>query len=424
MSEAQPLLDHLFRRQSGRMVAHLTRVLGPANLSLAEESVQESMLKALQIWPINGVPQNPEAWLFRTAHNAAIDAIRRARTFENKTDTILTELTRSAAKPDLAHIEEELRDDELRMIFLCCHPAIPRDSSIALSLRTVGGFSVREIARAFLADDTAIAQRLVRAKKQIRETGLKLEQPDPSEMETRLDAVLDVIYFIFNEGYTAHEGDDLIRLDLCQEGLRLASLIATSSLSRPRVHALVALMALQSARSAARVDARGDLILLEEQDRTQWDQSLIRLGFKHFEKSMSGFDVSQYHVEAAIAATHARAAASGVIDWKAILELYDQLYEINPSPIVALNRAVAVDKVHGPYEALKAIKPLEADPKLNHYYLLLALRGHLLLELGRREEAAAFFSAALELRCSEPERRFLMRKLSSAKAPKSIPEQL
>jgi RNA polymerase sigma-70 factor (ECF subfamily) len=413
MTSPSPLLDHLFRRQAGRMVAHLTHVLGPSNLSLAEESVQEAMVKALQTWPLNGIPKNPEAWLFRTAHNAAIDSLRRNRTFESKTDSIVTELTRSAAKPDLAHIEEQLGDDELRMIFLCCHPAIPRDSSVALSLKTVGGFSVREIARAFLADDTAISQRLVRAKRQIRETGLKLEQPEPSEMETRLDAVLDVIYFIFNEGYTAHEGDDLIRLDLCQEALRLGRLIAASSICRPRVHALVALMALLYARSAARVDAQGDLVLLEEQDRTQWDQNLIRLGFQHFDKSMSGAVVSQYHVEAAIAATHARAAAAGSIDWRTILELYDQLYEINPSPIVALNRAVAVDKVHGPYEALQAVKPLEADPKLSHYYLLLALRGHLLLELGHKEEAAAFFSAALELRCSEPERRFLKRKLAS-----------
>jgi RNA polymerase sigma-70 factor (ECF subfamily) len=309
-------------------------------------------------------------------------------------------------------MEEQLRDDELRMIFLCCHPDFPRDSSVALSLKIVGGFSVREIARAFLADDAAIAQRLVRTKRQIRETGLTLDAPSSTEMERRMDAVLEVIYFIFNEGYTAHEGDELIRLDLCREALRLGRLIAGSSLAQPRVHALVALMALQSARAEARVDPSGNLILLEEQDRTRWDQKLISLGFHHFDRSMSGDHVSQYHVEAAIAATHARAAATGLVEWPMILHLYNQLLELNPSPIVELNRAVAVAKVEGPQAGLQAIEPLEADPKLQHYYLLLAIRGHLLLELGRSTEAAGYFRSALECRCSEPERRFLRRKLA------------
>jgi RNA polymerase sigma-70 factor, ECF subfamily len=409
-----PLLEHLFRRQAGRMVAHLTRLLGPANLELAEESVQESMVKALQSWPTQGVPPNPEAWLFRTAHNAAIDGVRRNKLLAEKTDAIVLELVRaSSAEPGDPSLEEQLRDDELRMIFLCCHPEIARESSVALSLKTVGGFSVREIARAFLADDAAIAQRLVRAKRQIRDSALSLEQPSASDMEERLDAVLETLYFIFNEGYTAHEGDDLIRQDLCREALRLGRLIAASSLGQPRVHALVALMALQAARTSARVDPQGDLILLEEQDRSQWDQGLIRLGFQHFDTSMSGEQVTEYHVEAAIAATHARAAATGKIEWPIILSLYDQLVEINPSPVVMLNRAVAVAKVDGPQAALDAIQPLAADPKLKHYYLLLAVRGHLLLELGRRSDAAVFFGAALECRCSEPERRFLRRKLAA-----------
>ncbi len=416
VAQTVPLLEHLFRRQSGRMVAHLARLLGPAHLELAEEAVQETMLRALQVWPSQGTPENPAAWLFRVAHNIAIDVVRRDQTLREKTDAIVLELTNSASMPPSdPGIEEQLRDDELRMIFLCCHPDIPRDSSVALSLKTVGGFSVREIARAFLADDVAIAQRLVRTKRQIRETSLTLDAPGAAEMERRMDAVLDVIYFIFNEGYTAHEGDDLIRLDLCREALRLARLIAASSLVQPRVHALVALMALQSARTEARVDSAGNLILLEEQDRSRWDQQLISLGFHHFDRSMSGYDVSQYHVEAAIAATHARASATGSIDWKSILQLYDQLLALHPSPVVALNRAVAVAKVDGPQAALQAIEPLEADPKLRHYYLLLAIRGHLLLELGRRTEAAAYFRSALECRCSEPERRFLRRKLAEAR---------
>jgi RNA polymerase sigma-70 factor (ECF subfamily) len=293
------------------------------------------------------------------------------------------------------------------MIFMCCHPDIPREASVALSLKTVGGFSVREIARAFLADEGAIAQRLVRAKRQIRDRGLTLELPLGADLPARLDAVLDVVYFIFNEGYAAHEGDALIREDLCGEALRLGRLIATSSLAQPRIDALVALMALQAARSPARVDALGDLVLLDDQDRGLWDQRLIAIGFHHFDRSIAGDVVTRYHVEAAIAATHA-----GGPDWPRVLELYDQLWALNPSPVVALNREVAVAKVHGAGAALIAIESLHDHPQLHSYYLYLAIRGHLLLELHRLAEAADAFRAALECQCSGPERRFLQRKLS------------
>ena len=396
------------------MVAHLTRLLGPAHLELVEETVQEAMLRALQIWPDQGVPENAAAWLYRVAHNIAIDAVRRNRTLGEKTDAIVAELSHSAAAlPDDPHLEEQLRDDELRMIFMCCHPEIGRDARVALSLKTVGGFSVREIARAFLADDAAIAQRLVRAKRQIRDGRLTLDMPHEPELKLRLDSVLEVVYFMFNEGYAAHAGEDLIRQDLCLEALRLGRLVAASSIAEPRVDALVALMALEAARLPARVDESGDLILLENQDRSRWDQGLIALGFRHFDRSISGDEVTEYHVQAAIAATHARAGDPQSRDWPMILDLYDQLLALNPSPVVALNRAVAVAKVRGPAEALAAIEPLENDPKLRGYYLLLAVRGHLLLELDRRTEAAACFRAALDCPCSEPERRFLRRKLQA-----------
>jgi RNA polymerase sigma-70 factor (ECF subfamily) len=376
------------------------------------------MLRALQSWPYQGVPENAAAWLFRVAHNIAIDAVRRNRMIGEKAETLVAELSRSAvAEPEDPDVEEQLRDDELRMIFMCCHPDIAREASVALSLKIVGGFSVREIARAFLAEDSAIAQRLVRAKRQIAERRLTLEMPSPPDMGRRLDAVLSVVYFMFNEGYTAHEGDELIRRDLCLEALRLGRLIAASSLSAPRVHALVALMAFQAARTAARVDEAGDLVLLENQDRARWDQRLIALGFTHFDKSIVGDEVSEYHAQAAIGATHARAAAEESIDWPVILRLYDQLLAINPSPVVALNRAVALAKVHGPAEALTALEPLLDDTKLREYYLLLAVRGHLLHSLGRNTEAAEYFRAALECRCSEPERRFLRRKLLACAAP-------
>jgi RNA polymerase sigma-70 factor (ECF subfamily) len=391
------------------MVAHLARLLGPAHLDLAEETVQEAMLRALQTWPYHGVPENAAAWLFRVAHNIAIDAVRRNRTLGEKTDAIVAGLSHSAATaPDDPGLEEQLRDDELRMIFMCCHPEIGRDARVALSLKTVGGFGVREIARAFLADDAAIAQRLVRAKRQIREGRLTLDMPRGSELTARLDSVLEVVYFMFNEGYTAHAGEDLIRQDLCLEALRLGRLVAASSIVAPRVDALVALMALEAARLPARVDESGDLILLEHQDRGRWDQRLIALGFQHFDRSISGDAVSEYHVQAAIAATHARAVDPQSRDWTVILDLYDQLLALNGSPVVALNRAVAVAKVRGPAEALAALEPLAGDPKLLGYYLLLAVRGHLLLELGRPTAAAACFRAALECPCSEPERRFLV----------------
>jgi RNA polymerase sigma-70 factor, ECF subfamily len=411
---AAGLLDHLFRHQAGRMVARLTRLVGPAYVALAEETVQEAMLRALQVWPYQGVPDNASGWLYRVAHNLAIDAVRRDNLFGDKTPAIVEELTRSAEgdAPDV-DVEEQLRDDELRMIFMCCHPDIPRDARVALSLKIIGGFSVGEIGRGFLADESTIAQRLVRAKRQIREGQITLEMPAGADLHARLDSVLDVLYFMFNEGYAARAGSDLIRRDLCFEALRLTSLVAAASIATPAVHALVALMALQAARLDARIDAAGDLVLLERQDRSRWDDRLIAIGFHHFDRSMSGEALSEYHVQAAIAATHARAMDPQSVDWPLILDLYDQLLAINPSPVVALNRAVAVSKVSGPADALEAIAPLETNPKLQHYHLLMAVRGQLLLDLGRFAEAADALRDAMACVCTEPERRFLKQKLDA-----------
>jgi RNA polymerase sigma-70 factor (ECF subfamily) len=348
------------------------------------------------------------------AHNSALDALRHKRLAGEKTDAILTEFSRATIPvPDDPYIEEQLRDDELRMIFMCCHPEFSREARVALSLKTVGGLSVREIAGAFLADEATIAQRLVRAKRQIRERGLTLDMPLGAERKQRLESVLEVIYLIFNEGYAAHEGEDLIRRDLCEEALRLGLRVASSSIATPAVHALVSLMALQAARLLARVDESGDLVLLEFQDRSRWDQRLIALGFQHFDRSIAGEEVSEYHVQAAIAATHARATDPLSVDWPLILSMYDELAEMNPSPVVRLNRAVAVAKVRGSAAGLAELDALRDDPKLASYYLYVAVRGHLLLDLDRREEAAACYRAALELPCSAPERRFLQRKLES-----------
>jgi RNA polymerase sigma-70 factor (ECF subfamily) len=408
------MVDHLFRNRAGQMVAYLARLLGPEHLDLAEEVVQEALLKALQRWPHTGVPENPAGWLFRVARNAALDAVRRHTVFGEKSRELVAELTRSAAEavPEDAVLDAQLRDDELRMVFMCCHPAIAREARVALSLKTVGGFSTREIARAFLADESAIAQRLVRAKRQIRDAGLRLELPAGRELGERLDSVLEVIYLMFNEGYAAHSGEELIRRDLCYEALRLGQLVGSSSASLPKAHALAALMAFQAARLPARVDEAGEMVLFEDQDRSRWDKDLIALGFHHLERCAEGTEMTEYHVQAAIAAVYAQARDPQATDWPAILDLYDQLVGMNPSPVVALNRAVALSKVQGAQVALDAIEALTGDPALRNYYLLPAVRGRLLLDLGQRPAAAACFTQALKRPCSEPERRFLRRKLA------------
>ena len=297
------------------------------------------------------------------------------------------------------------------MIFMCCHPDLSPEASVALSLKAIGGFSVREIARAFLADEATIAQRLVRAKRQIRDKGLSLDLPSGFDLSRRLDRVLDVLYLMFNEGYDAHQGEELIRQDLCFEALRLAILVASSSVSAPRVHALVALIALQTARLPARTDGVGDLVLLDQQDRSRWDERLIAMGFQRFEQSMMGREISTFHVEAAIAATHTRAASPEKTDWKLVLTLYDQLLQLKPSSVVALNRSVAVARVHGAQAALTELDRLDAEPALQNYYLLPAVRGQLLAELDRLDEALIAYRHALALTCNVPEQRFLQRKI-------------
>jgi RNA polymerase sigma-70 factor (ECF subfamily) len=406
------LLEHLFRRESGRIVAWLAGLLGSAHLQLAEDAAQEAMLRAAQTWPFQGIPQKPEAWLFCTAHNYAISSVRRGAVFKSKADGLVAALE-TVAHPTLdLDAEQSLRDDELRMVFMCCHPKLAPDAQVALSLKLVGGFSTEEIARIFFSEPNTIAQRLVRAKRSIREQNLKLTMPPKAHLEQRLNSVLKVIYLMFSGGYAAHSGEDLIRGDVCLEALRLGRLVASSSMGAPRVDALVALMALQTARLPARTDTTGDLVLLEEQDRKLWDNDLIALGFSYFDRSVAGDEISEWHVQAAIAATYASAASSAEIDWVSILEHYDQLMEMTDSPVVALNRAVVVMKVHGAEASLAALSPLAGNNALQKYHLLSATQGHVLAALGRLDEAKAAFSAALECNCTLPEKRFLQRQLA------------
>jgi RNA polymerase sigma-70 factor (ECF subfamily) len=411
-AESHFVCENLFRRQAGRIVSGLAGLLGSQHLQLAEDAVQESMLRAVRLWPLHGLPAQPEAWLFRVAHNYAISGLRRNRSFDANPDALIAKLEASAERVDDPDVERHLRDDELRLIFLCCHPDLHRDAQVALSLKLACGFSVGEIARLFLTEEATIAQRLVRAKRLLRERQSKLTMPTQIDLPARLDAVLEVIYLMFSGGYSAHSGEALIRRDVCAEAIRLGRLVAASSISVPRADALVALMALQSARSAARTSEAGDLILLEDQDRSLWDLALIDLGFEYFERSISGREISTWHVQAAIAATYAGAASTGFIDWPAVLGHYDELVSMTHSPVAALNRAVAVGKVHGAGAALEAIEPLRQEAALRKYYLLPAVRGRLLTELGRYAEAEAAFSAALQCECSEPEKRFLRGQLA------------
>ena len=408
------LLEHLFRREAGRIVAWLAGLLGSANLQLAEDAAQEAMLRAAQTWPFEGIPPNPEAWLFRTAHNYAISFVRRSTVFQGKADALVAVLeTRAQPTLDL-DAEQSLRDDELRMVFMCCHPKLNPDAQVALSLKLVGGFNTEEIARIFFSEQTAIAQRIARAKRLIRDQHLALAMPSSTQLQQRLNSVLKVIYLMFSGGYAAHSGEELIRSDVCLEALRLGRLVASSSLGAPRVDALVALMALQAARLPARTDASGDLVVLEEQDRKLWDDALIALGFSYFDRSIAGDDISEWHIQAAIAATYASAASSAEIDWTEILAHYDQLMELTNSPVVALNRAVVVMKVQGAEAALAALTPLEGINALQKYHLLPAMQGHMLAALGRFDEATEAFSAALQCDCTLPEKRFLQRQLEMA----------
>lgn len=416
-SRSEALVDHLFRSRAGQMVAYLTRVLGPEHLDLAEEAVQEALLKALQNWPYSGIPENPSGWLFRVARNAALDAIRHRSLAQRKAAALAaSEISKNvdAPFPGQTEFEEQLRDDELRMVLMCCHPALPRDARVALSLKTVGGFSSREIAKALLSDEAAIAQRLVRAKRQIRTEAIPFDLPEGKDLAERLDSALEVVYLMFNEGYAAQSGENLVRQELCGEALRIARLLAASSVSTPQVHALVALMAFQAARLPARVDTQGELVLLEDQDRSKWDADLVVLGFHHFAQCAEGSQLSPYHLQAAIAAVHARAKSAEDTDWKLILELYDQLMEHSPSPIVALNRVVVIAKVKGPRQGLQELSSLSNEKSLRNYYLLPAVEGRLQLEIGNKRAATRCFQRALKLPCSEPEKRFLQRRLSES----------
>lgn len=409
------LVDHLFRHQAGQMIATLTRILGAEHLSLAEEVVQDALVSAMQRWAIHGVPDDPPAWLFHVARNRALDHLRRDAMLARKEDDVVAAFSRVSPSDECAAFAHEFIDDQLRMMLMCCHPAIADEARIALTLKTVGGFSVAEIARAFLTRDEAIAQRIVRAKRMIREQSIAIEMPSRSEMAPRIESVLQVLYLLFTEGYGASQGDDLVRQDLCSEAIRLARLVAEHHVaSTPAAHALLALMLLQAARLPARVDATGELATLAEQNRRLWDRALIAEGMRWLGQSATGDAVSAYHVEAAIAACHSAAEDFDATDWPRVVELYDDLLTIKPTPVVALNRAVALAMAQGPAAGIAAVAEIAAHNSLRDYLPLAATLGELHLRAGHRAEAVAHFRRALEMPGSAPEKRFLLRRLREA----------
>ncbi|HJU87956.1 MAG TPA: DUF6596 domain-containing protein [Gemmatimonadaceae bacterium] len=416
------LVEHLFRRDSGRMLATLTRIFGPEHLELAEDVVQDALIQALKHWPVSGVPANPSAWLVQVAKRRALDVVRRERSFDTRQADVRAALEQDPAlSPDeFAHtaLSSEPWDDQLRMIFMCSHPDVSLEGRVALTLKLVGGFSVAEIARAFLADEGAIFQRLVRAKRRIRESRVPFAVPAPSALGDRLDAVLEVLYLMFNEGHTATEGEALLRNDLCHEAARLASLLCSSPITaEPRVHALLALFLFQGARLETRIDERGKLVLLSEQDRSRWDRAMIERGLTHLTRAASGDRLSTYHLEAEIASCHATAPRYEDTDWARIVWAYDTLLTMHPSPLVALNRAVALAELQGPAAGLDALEKLGGEASLGRYYLLPAARGELLFRLGEHQRAAAAFQEARGLARTEPVRRFLDRRLEHCRIP-------
>ena len=403
-------VDHLFRHSAGQMVAMLTRVFGPSRLELAEEVVQEALIAALQQWGIRGVPEDPRAWLFQVARNRALDQIRRDANLRSKEADVLAAFRNRASEE--AAFAHEVRDDQLRMMLMCCHPAIPNESRIALTLKTVGGFSVDEIARALLTKKDAIAQRIVRAKRLIREEGIAMDLPARDELPHRLETLLEVLYLMFNEGYGAHAGEELVRHDLCAEAIRLTrALVEHPATKLPQTEALLALMLLQGARLPARVDATGELATLARQDRERWDQRMIADGLRAFGRAASGERLTAYHVEAAIAVCHAIAPSFEETDWNAILAHYDQLLALKPTPVVALNRAVALAMAGQTRQGIEAIALVEQHPALRDYLPLPATLGELWLRGGDRVKGAHYFARALELPSTMPEKRFLLARL-------------
>jgi RNA polymerase sigma factor (sigma-70 family) len=411
-TDAKRAVETVWRIESARLIAGLARMVH--DIGLAEDLAQDALVAAVERWPEQGVPDNPGAWLMATAKNRAIDLMRRGTNLERKQEELAREVGIHLAmdRADFeASLDDEVGDDLLGLIFTCCHPLLSPEARVALTLRLLGGLSTTEIARAFLAGESAVAQRLVRAKRTLRDARVPFEVPRGAELEARLPSVLEVIYLIFNEGYAASAGEDWIRPALCEEALRLGRIVAELAPEEPEAHGLIALLEIQASRNAARVGPDGAPVLLLEQDRSRWDPLLIVRGRAALERAegLRG-PLGPYGLQAAIAACHARALSAEETDWVRIAALYDALSQLTPSPIVDLNRAVALGMAFGPAAGLELVEAIAAEPALSEYHLLPSVRGDLLAKLGRDAEAAEQFRRAASLTANERERELLLRR--------------
>jgi RNA polymerase sigma factor (sigma-70 family) len=414
---AKRAVEAVWRIESARLVAGLARMTG--DVGRAEDLAQDALLVALERWPRSGVPENPGAWLMATAKNRAIDQMRRQSTLERKQEELARDVGARFAMERSefeAAVDDEVGDDLLALMFTCCHPLLSREARVALTLRLLGGLTTPEIARAFLAGESKVAQRLVRAKRTLRDARVPFEVPRGEELAERLPSVLEVIYLVFNEGYAASAGEDWIRPALCEEALRLGRILAELAPREPEAHGLIALLEIQASRTRARLGPGGEPVLLLDQDRGRWDQLLIRRGLAALERAeaMRG-PLGPYGLQAAIAACHARALSAEQTDWVRIAALYDALSQLTPSPIVELNRAVALGMAFGPEAGLELVETIAGEPALRGYHLLSSVRGDLLAKLGRGAEAAAEFERAAELTGNDRERELLLRRAAEAR---------
>ncbi|MGB8170388.1 MAG: DUF6596 domain-containing protein [Chthoniobacteraceae bacterium] len=419
-ASAGEVAGHFFRHEGAKVVATLTAHLGTHRLQLAEDVVQEALLRALQTWSYHGVPENPAAWLTQVAKNFAMNALQREQRWNEKQDGIAAEHGRWLSTPSGEMKDETFADDTLRMMFVCFHPQLATDAQTALALRTLCGFSPAEIGSAFLTSEAAIAKRLVRARQRIRELALPFAVPEPAELPARLTGVLHTLYLLFNEGYKASSGDRLVREDLCREAIRLVTLLTEHAATRePRAFALLALMVLNAARFSARTDDAGHLLRLHEQDRSAWDHAMIERGIECLCHASRGDTLSVYHLEASIAATHCMAADASATDWPRILLLYDQLLALTGSPVTAMNRAVAVARVHGAQAGLDALDAIAESAPLEINHLYHAIRGTFAAELGQTTAARTSFRRAESLATLPAERDFIARRIEECRSSES-----
>jgi len=411
------LADHLFRHEAGKMVSVLSRLLGLQNLETAHDIVQDTLLQAMSTWSYNAVPDNPSAWLYRVAKNKAIDFLRRQKKFKEISPQysylLQSEYSLSSTVNNL-FLENEIPDSQLRMMFACSHPSIPEESQIALTLKTLCGLSVNEIAKAFLTNEETISKKIYRAKEKIKAEKVELNVPQGKELPERLDVVLKSLYLLFNEGYNSSHRDQLIRVDLCQEAMRLTFLLTMHSITNfPRTNALLSLMCFQASRLEARLDDKGNIILLKDQDRGKWSQPLVERGFTYLETATEIFEPSSYHLEAAIASLHAAAPSFEQTDWKSIYHLYEILFQLQPAPVVALNKAIASAYAISKENALTQLLQIKG---LENYYLYHTSIGEIYYELHDKDKAKKFYEKALHLTTSRQEQQLLISKIHNCEA--------